>query len=232
MSIQALRKDIKILSNFKKAAVSQRFFKTNKGDYGYGDKFVGIIVPVSRMLAKKHSDLSFAEIKRLLGSPVHEERLIALLVLVNNFAQGNAAAKKKIYQFYLANTASVNNWDLVDLSADKILGNYILDKPKTVLYRLVKSKNIWERRIAIVSTFHFIRRNLFADTLKLSEILLNDSHDLIHKAAGWMLREAGKRDEKVLVRFLNRHYRQMPRTMLRYAIERFPENTRKKYLAK
>ena len=232
MSIKSLRKDIKTLSDLKKAAVSQRFFKTNKGDYGYGDKFVGIIVPVSRMLAKKHSDLSFAEIKRLLRSEVHEERLIALLVLVNNFTNGNAAVKKQIYKFYLANTEKINNWDLVDLSADKILGVYILDKPKTVLYRLVKSKNIWERRIAIVSTFHFIRNNRFADTLKLSEILLSDSHDLIHKAAGWMLREIGKRDEKVLVRFLNRHYRQMPRTMLRYAIERFPEKIRKKYLAK
>jgi 3-methyladenine DNA glycosylase AlkD len=230
MSLIDLRKDISRLANLKKAAILQRFFKTGKGEYGYGDKFIGLIVPVSRELAKKHFDLSFPELKQLLRSLVHEERLIALLVLVNKFVKGNAAAQNRVYKFYLANTSKVNNWDLVDLSADKIVGTYLLNKPKNILYRLVKSQNIWERRIAIISTFAFIRRGQFNDTLKIARLLLKDKHDLIQKAVGWMLREVGKRSQPIEERFLKKYNRQMPRTMLRYAIERFPRRLKQAYL--
>src|SRR3989344_383997 len=222
-----IKKEILSKSDSEKAKVYQRFFKTGIGEYGEGDVFVGLTVPKSREIAKKFFNLELKEVKELLNSKIHEERLIGLLILVYNYPKN----KKKIFDFYLENTNRINNWDLVDLTADKIVGNYLIDKDKKLLYKLAKSGNLWERRISIVSTFHFIKNNKFEDSLKLSEILLKDNHDLIHKAAGWMLREIGKRDQEVLERFLLKHYTEMPRTMLRYAIERFDGDKRRFYLS-
>ena len=235
MSLNKLQSDIFKLKNPTKATFLSRFFKTGPGEYGEGDLFWGLTVPESRKLALKYQDLAFTEITELLESKVHEERLIALLILVHNFQRGDGGAKERIYKFYLRNTNYVNNWDLVDLSADKIVGAYLLDQPaggRDILYRLARSKNIWERRIAIIASFQFIKeKKESADTLNMAEILLTDSHDLIHKAVGWMLREVGKRaSEKALVKFLDKHAREMPRTMLRYAIERLPEKLRIGYL--
>jgi len=223
-----IKKEILSKSDSEKAKVYQRFFKTGIGEYGEGDVFVGLTVPKSREIAKKFFNLELKEVKELLNSKIHEERLIGLLILVYNYPKN----KKKIFDFYLENINRINNWDLVDLTADKIVGNYLIDKDKKLLYKLAKSGNLWERRISIVSTFHFIKNNKFEDSLKLSEILLKDNHDLIHKAAGWMLREIGKRDQEVLERFLLKHYTEMPRTMLRYAIERFDGDKRRFYLRK
>ena len=226
--LQRLRSDLGKLKNL----VLQRFFKTSKGEYGEGDVFLGITVPQSRKIAKKYSFLSFPEIEALLASKIHEERLIALLILVENFrkAKKDKMLQTQIYNFYLKNTKYINNWDLVDLSSEKIIGEFLFNEEKSILRQLAKSQNIWERRIAIVATYAFIKKNKFGETLALAEILLNDEHDLIHKAVGWMLREIGKRDNNVLEIYLQEHYKEMPRTMLRYAIERFPEDKRKKYL--
>ena len=224
-----LRKEIHSLSNPQKAKIYRRFFKTGKGEYGEGDIFLGITVPQSRKIAKKYADLKFNEITALLKSKINEERVIALLILVNNY-QKNEEKRKNIFDFYLKSTKYINNWDLVDLTADKILGHYISNKTKDILCKLSKSENLWERRIAIVSTFHFIKNNQFDETLKISKLLLKDKHDLIHKAVGWMLREVGKRSQSTLKTFLRAHYKKMPRTMLRYAIERFSPEERKAYL--
>jgi len=209
---------------------SQRFFKTGKGEYGEGDKFLGIRVPILREQAKKYQGIALKEIQRLLKSAFHEERLCAVLLLVRKFTKGNEEEKTVIYKLYLDNTKYINNWDLVDSSAYHIVGAYIENKDKQPLYKLSKSDRLWERRIAIMSTFHFIRKNQFDETLDLSKQLINDDEDLIHKAVGWMLREIGKRDLAVERAFLRAHYKKMPRTMLRYAIEKFPERERKKYL--
>lgn len=227
--IRNLRADLKKHSNAKKAKLLSRFFKTGEGQYGFGDVFLGITVPVSRQLAAKYNDLSYTEIGELLKSPVHEERLIALLILVYGF-QKKEMEQRRIYEFYLKHTRFINNWDLVDLSADKIVGGYLIDKPKTILYKLAASKNIWERRIAMIATFNFIKNKDYEDSLKIAEILLLDQHDLIQKAVGWMLREIGKRDERALKNFLQANYKKMPRTSLRYAIEKFPPSLRQKYL--
>lgn len=216
----------------EKTTVLQRFFKTGKGQYGEGDIFWGLTVPQSRTIAKKFKNLNIQEIKKLLTSPVHEVRLIALLILVEQFTNGDVIQQRIISNFYLKNTKHINNWDLVDLSASKILGRWLLDKDTTVLYKLIRSNNLWERRIAIVATYAFIRANQFKHTIKLSEKLLHDKHDLMHKAVGWMLREMGKRSIDDLINFLNKHSEIMPRTMLRYAIEKFPEKERRKYLKK
>ncbi len=229
MKASLVQQELKKLENKQQAKVLQGFFKTGKGQYGEGDIFLGIKVPDSRKIAKKFKDLPFNEIDILLHSKIHEERMVAILLLVHNFENGK---KEEIYKYYLKNTTKINNWDLVDLSAPKIVGNYLLNKDKDILYKLAKSQNLWEKRIAIVSTWTFIRERQFKDTLKISEILLNDKHDLIHKSIGWMLREVGKKDQKVLEEFLNKHIKQMPRTTLRYAIERFEENKRKSYLKK
>ncbi len=221
---------LKRLSNKNRAKISASFFKTGPGQYGEGDIFIGVTVPETRRVAKRFSQLSLLEDKELLKSKIHEERLLALLILVEQFNHGGSQTRTKIFNFYQQNIKQVNNWDLVDLSADKIVGAYLLDKPKDWLDVLAKSKNLWERRIAIVSTFYFIKQNKFDKTFALAEILLNDTHDLIHKAVGWMLREVGKRNDLVLEKFLNKHYQQMPRTMLRYAIERLEENKRLAYL--
>jgi 3-methyladenine DNA glycosylase AlkD len=223
---QRLRK----LGSRQQAAVSQRYFKTGPGEYGEGDIFVGVRVPVLRKLVKDYADLPLDEIKTLLRSPIHEERLLALFLMVHQAARGNDLVKKAVYKLYLDNTRFVNNWDLVDLSAQHIVGAYLADKNRSVLYDLAESDILWERRIAIMSTFHFIKNHDFADTVKIAVMLLRDHHDLIHKAVGWMLREIGKRDLKAEEAFLQVHYQKMPRTMLRYAIEKFPEPKRQRYL--
>ena len=212
------------------ASILQRFFKTGKGEYGEGDKFLGIKVPQIRKIAKRNNDLTFTEIQKALKSKFHEERLCALLILVNKYSTGDEKTKEKITNFYLANTKFINNWDLVDLTAPKILGKYLLNRDREILYTLSISESLWERRISILSTFEFIREKQFQDSLKIAKILLNDEHDLIHKAVGWMLREIGKRDLETEEKFLLKYYKTMPRTMLRYAIEKFPEKKRLAYL--
>lgn len=210
---------------------SRRFFKTGPGEYGEGDRFLGIGVPEIRKIARRFDKLSLPETERLLRSAFHEERLCALVILVNKSKKSDADALEAIYDLYLDNTEYVNNWDLVDTSAEHIVGRYLIDKDRTILYELAKSNVLWERRIAIMSTFYFIKNDEFSDTIKLAELLVRDEHDLIHKAVGWMLREVGKRNTEAEESFLNQHLPNMPRTMLRYAIEKFPENKRQKYLS-
>ena len=230
--LQQIKKELHALANPKKAKVLAGFFKTGKGEYGEGDVFLGIAVPETRKVAKKFTSLALSEIRELLHSPVHEERLASLFILMNKYNKSSTAEKKDIFDFYMQNAKSVNNWDLVDLSAAKIAGDYLLDKDKVVLYKLAKSGSVWERRIAIISTYEFIRNNQFDDTFKIAGLLLNDKHDLIHKAVGWMLREAGKRDQAAEEKFLKEHLKQLPRTTLRYAIERFSPLKKKQYLLK
>lgn len=230
--LDQLKKELKKMANKKQAEILAGFFKTSKGEYGEGNIFLGIKVPVQRSVAKRYYDLTLPDLEKLLDSKIHEYRLIALLILLRQYQAAERRDKKKLVDFYLQNTKNINNWDLVDLSGHYILGDYLLNKPRRILYHLAKSKNLWEKRIAVISTFAFIRKNEFNDTLKISEILLNDKHDLIQKAVGWMLREAGKRDRGVLENFLRQNYKIMPRTMLRYAIERFSERKRKFYLSK
>jgi 3-methyladenine DNA glycosylase AlkD len=212
------------------AAVSTRFFKTGPGEYGDGDVFIGVRVPAIRKVAKEFKGLHLPEVESLLHSEIHEERLFALVILVLQFEKGNDATRKRIYDLYLANTQHINNWDLVDLSAPQIVGGYLESRSRKPLYRLAKSSSLWERRICILATFHFIRQGDFADTLTIAESQLGDQEDLIHKAVGWMLREVGKRDLATLEGFLGKHCRAMPRTTLRYAIERFSEEKRLGYL--
>lgn len=230
MSINDLKKELKEKSNLEKAKFLQRFFKTGKGEYAEGDKFIGITVPVLRKLSKKYKDLSFPELKKLITSKIHEERLISLFILIIQFEKGDEKVKERIYKFYLEHLKGVNNWDLVDLSAPNIIGVSLINKEKNILYEFAKSNDLWKKRISILSTFQFIKNYQFEDTLAISEILLNDKHDLIHKAVGWMLRETGKRNLKVEEDFLKSRYKNMPRTMLRYAIEKFPEIKRQAYL--
>lgn len=224
-------KELKKYSSPKKAAILQRFFKTKKGEYGEGDKFIGVVVPDIRKVVKSYQDLDLAEVVLSLHSPIHEERLCAVLILVTQYKKADAKQQKKIFQLYLKNYKFINNWDLVDLSAPNIVGAYLRDKPKDILYKLAKSKNLWQKRIAMLATFDDIYHKKSEETIKIAKILLHDEHDLIHKAVGWMLREVGKRvDEKVLLKFLDEYYRTMPRTSLRYAIERLPEAKRLAYL--
>lgn len=233
--LELLLLEINKSANPKKAELLSRFFKTGPGQYGEGDVFLGITVPVSRKIALKYKNLSFPEISKLLSSKIHEERLIALLILVNQFEHGQENTRKKIFEFYLAHTKFINNWDLVDLSAPNIVGMYLLGKKdRKILTRLARSNNLWERRIAIISTLAFIvKAKEYKDTFEISTILLHDKHDLIHKAVGWMLREVGKRiSESVEREFLDLYYQEMPRTMLRYAIERFDSKSRMYYLKK
>ena len=210
--------------------VLQRFFKTGPGEYGEGDRFLGVRVPAIRKLARECDALGAKELRDLLKSTFHEERLLALVILVRRFSGGTEGERQRIYRFYLAHTRCINNWDLVDLSAEHIVGAYLMDKSRQPLHDLAVSSFLWERRMAIVSTFHFIRRGDFDATLQVARMLLDDKEDLIHKATGWMLREVGKRDLKVEKQFLKEHYRMMPRTMLRYAIEKLAERRRQQYL--
>jgi len=228
--LNELRKEIKTISSPEISKTMQWFFKTGKGDYGEGDVFVGLKVPTQRKLAHGFKDLVLADLKILLSSPVHEERLISLFILVDKYEKGDDKEKEAIFRFYLKNRKGINNWDLVDLSAPKIIGKHLLKKNKSLLFKFALSKNLWERRIAVLSTYEFIRNNDFDVTLQISELLLHDKHDLIQKAVGWMLREVGKKDLRAEESFLKIYYKKMPRTMLRYAIEKFPETKRKKYL--
>lgn len=212
------------------AGFLQGFFKTGPGQYGEGDIFLGIRVPVVRKLAEEYKDLPLKETLTLLKSPYHEARLFALISMVNAFEKGDETIQEKIYKLYLANTGYINNWDLVDVSAPKIVGAYLFTKSRKPLYQLARSKSLWERRIAVLATFYFIKNKQFDDCLRIAEILLKDKEDLIHKAAGWMLREVGKRDTKIAEAFLQQHCHAMPRTMLRYAIERFSPAKRKRLL--
>ena len=228
--ITELKSKIKSLADKKVAETMQWFFKTGKGDYGEGDVFIGLKVPVQRKLAKEFKDLSLTEIKELLTSIVHEERLISLIILIDKYQKADEKGKYEIFNFYLKNRKGINNWDLVDISAPKIIGKHLLEKDKSILFKFALSKNLWERRIAILSTWEFIKNNNYKPTLQIAGILLKDKHDLIHKAVGWMLREIGKKEIAVEEKFLKSCYKKMPRTMLRYAIEKFPETKRKKYL--
>ncbi|MFA6430227.1 MAG: DNA alkylation repair protein [Candidatus Paceibacterota bacterium] len=232
IDFQNVKKDLINISDFSRVDILQRFFKTKKGEYGEGDIFLGIFVPNIRKISKKYGDLYIEDIKELLYSKIHEERLCALLILVNQFEEGNEEKKKKIFDFYIRNVRQVNNWDLVDLSAPKIVGTYLLNKPKKVLYKFSESKNLWERRVSIISTFAFIKEGNFIDTLRISKVLLKDEHDLIQKAVGWMLREVGKREEPILEGFLIKNHKNTSRTTLRYAIEKFPESKRQFWLRK
>jgi len=238
MLIVTIKKELKTKANPGQAVNCARFFKTNPGQYGAGDKFLGLTVPAQRVVAKKYyQHITLSEVGELLASPYHEYRLTGALILVAKYQQAqkvnNAVDQKKIVDFYLKNIKGINNWDLVDLTASRIVGDYLLHQPKTarqLLYRLAKSDNLWSRRISIIATMAFIDQGQFTDTLKLAKMLLADQHDLMHKAVGWMLREVGKKDHRVLVQFLDQHTQHMPRTMLRYAIEKFPEITRRAYL--
>ena len=230
MTVHEIRRKLRKLGNKQRAKVSQGFFKTAPGEYGEGDVFWGIKVPELRKLAKECQDITVKEVKQLVRSSIHEERLLALLILVLMYSKGNETTKKRIYELYLKNTKFINNWDLVDGSAEYIVGDFLMDKSKKPLYSLAKSSDLWERRIAIMSSFHFIKRHEFSQTLKISRMLLSDEEDLIHKAVGWMLREVGKRHLPTEEKFLKEHYKKMPRTMLRYAIEKFPESKRQRYL--
>jgi 3-methyladenine DNA glycosylase AlkD len=230
--LEKMKRELLQLSDSDHAKILLGFFKTGKGQYGEGDLFLGIRVPEQRKVAKKYTKLGLNGIQKLLDSKYHEHRFTALVILINKYQQAEESGKGEIFRFLLKNTENINNWDLVDLSAPRIIGDYLVDKDRSILYELAKSKNLWERRISILATFKFIANNDFEDALKISEILLEDKHDLIHKAVGWALREIGKRDQKMEEKFLNENACNMPRTMLRYAIEKFEETKRKTYLTK
>jgi 3-methyladenine DNA glycosylase AlkD len=225
-----IQQEIRSQADQEKARHAQRFFKTAPGEYGAGDKFLGVRVPVLRSLSKKYKNIPLPDAFTLLQSEFHEERLLALFILVLIFKKDKEPDQKQIYDFYLAHTKYINNWDLVDSSAHLIVGPYLQQKDRSILYDLAKSKLLWDRRIAMLSTFHYIRQHDFTDALNIAEILLKDQEDLMHKAVGWMLREIGNRDLPTEETFLKKYYHQMPRTMLRYAIEKFPEPKRKDYL--
>lgn len=232
ISCKSLQTQMRALADPKIAEHSQRFFKTAKGEYGEGDVFLGIRVSPIRQLAKQHTQISLSAAIKLLHSKYHEERLLAVIILVNKFKKSSATEQKAIYDAYLAHTHLINNWDLVDSSAHQIVGGYLLERNRSRLNRLSNSSSLWERRISIIATLHFIRLSQFEDTLRISRTLLNDQEDLIHKAVGWMLREMGKKEVDVLVSFLDQHASSMPRTMLRYAIEKFEPDKRQHYLKK
>jgi 3-methyladenine DNA glycosylase AlkD len=232
VTAKAIERRLHSLADATIAKHHLRFFKCGPGQYGEGDAFLGIKVPTLRTLSKEFTPAPVAELILLLQSRWHEARLLALMILVRKYERGEDAIHDEIYRSYLGNTHRINNWDLVDASAPHIIGAHLLERDRAVLYELAKSESLWERRIAIVATQHFIRHDQFDDTLRIAEILLDDRHDLIHKASGWMLREVGKRNQPLLERFLHKHAKRMPRTMLRYAIERLPENLRRTYMAR
>ena len=225
------REEIRALANKEIAQHSLRFFKTDKGEYGHGDLFLGVRAPKIRLIAKKHIDISITDMKTLIQSKYHEERFLGLIILVNKYAKTkDKKNRNQLYKIYVSSFKYINNWNLVDVTCPHVTGKHLIDKDRTILYKWAKSEDLWAKRIAMVSTFSFIRKNDLEDTFKIAEILLHDEHDLIHKAVGWMLREAGKRDLKREETFLKKYYKTMPRTMLRYSIEKFPETKRQKYL--
>jgi 3-methyladenine DNA glycosylase AlkD len=227
-----IRNELMLLGDPDRAKKLAGFFKTGKGQYGEGDVFLGIPVPEQRKVSKKYVGLSCEDLLELLRSEIHEYRLTALLIMVIKYGKADDSGKKEIFDYYLKNTEFVNNWDLVDLTAPKIVGDFLVNRDRSILFELVKSVSLWERRIAVLATFYFIRNNDFDDALTISKLLLSDQHDLIHKAVGWMLREIGKRDQEVLEEFLREYSSQMPRTMLRYSIEKFDKEKRKQFLKK
>ncbi|PIS41813.1 MAG: DNA alkylation repair protein [Candidatus Kerfeldbacteria bacterium CG08_land_8_20_14_0_20_42_7] len=231
MTAVKVKNEIKTFGSKKRAQHSLYFFKTGKGEYGEGDKFLGLTISEQRSIAKKYQDLSLREIQKLLDSSYHEQRMVGLIILTLQFSKAATAQKNDIYSLYIKNTHNINNWDLVDVTAHIIIGQFLLERPRKQLYVFAQSNNLWEKRIAIISTYAFIRQGQFSDTLKIAKILLRDEHDLIHKAVGWMLREVGNRDKKAEKVFLDAYAYVMPRTMLRYAIEKFPEKERQKYLS-
>ena len=228
MRLADLRKELSAAADPERARSSAWFFKTAKGQYGHGDRFIGLTVPTMRRIARRYIRLPLTDVKKLLASPIHEHRSVALEILVAQYERENS---REIFDFYLKHTGFVNNWDLVDGSAPYIVGQHLLTRPRKILYRLAKSRNLWERRIAIVSTQTLIRAGEIEDTFAIAKLLLDDEHDLIHKAVGWMLRETGKQSAPALLRFLKENYSALPRTTLRYAIERFPAPQRKRLLA-
>lgn len=232
MTAKEIQQELEMYIDPVKKEYLPKFFKTGKGQYGEGDKFLGIVVPNVRLVAKKHREKSFETVKELMRSEYHECRLCGLLILVERFKKNDEKDRKEIYEFYLSQTERINNWDLVDLSASYIVGEYLKDKSREPLYRLAESELLWEQRIAVVSTYAFIKNSDFTDIYALAEKLLIHEHDLMRKAIGWMLREAGKRNKDLLVTFLEKYCLVMPRTMLRYAIEKFPEEERKYYMRK
>ena len=227
---ESVREKLKQLADPQQAVNLRRFFKTGKGQYSEGDIFLGIKVPIQRVLVKSAYTIEVNEVTNLLHSKIHEERMTALLILVTKFEKGDEKMKQTIFNLFIDNTKWINNWDLVDVTVPKVIGTHLLHRDKSILYTFSESESLWERRIAIVSTFTFIRDNQFNDTLLIAKLLLNDTHDLIHKATGWMLREVGKRDQNTLEEFIKKYYSSIPRTTLRYAIEKFPEALRKSYL--
>ena len=231
MTAAAIVRRLRALGSPARAGGVAAFFKTGPGEYGEGDRFFGIKVPEIRQLTRECRDISESTIVGLLRSPWHEARLLALCILVDRYERGDARTRAGIYRLYLRHRDRVNNWDLVDCSAEHIVGPQIIDGDRAVLRRLVRSRSVWDRRIAVLATFHFIRNRKYGETLALARILLADEHDLMHKAVGWMLREIGKRDRPVLERFLRTYAHRMPRTMLRYAIERFSAPDRRRYLS-
>jgi 3-methyladenine DNA glycosylase AlkD len=231
-SLTAVRNALRDAGSPKDAVFLQRFFKTGPGQYGEGDQFLGIRVPATRTLARRFADLPLPDVEKLLHDKFHEARLLALVLLVGRYERGDDAERQRVYRLYLANTDRINNWDLVDLSAPDIVGAHLETRSRAPLDKLATSKSLWERRIAIVATYWFIRLRHFDDTFRIATALLDDKHDLIHKAVGWMLREVGKRDESALERFLDRHAKTMPRTALRYSIERMTPERRRHYMAR
>jgi 3-methyladenine DNA glycosylase AlkD len=231
-SLTAVRNALRDAGSPKDAVFLQRFFKTGPGQYGEGDQFLGIRVPATRTLARRFADLPLPDVEKLLHDKFHEARLLALVLLVGRYERGDDAERQRVYRLYLANTDRINNWDLVDLSAPDIVGAHLETRSRAPLDKLATSKSLWERRIAIVATYWFIRLRQFDDTFRIATALLDDKHDLIHKAVGWMLREVGKRDESALERFLDRHAKTMPRTALRYSIERMTPERRRHYMAR
>lgn len=230
MTGRALHRQLLALRSAPRAAILQRFFKTGPGEYGAGDRFLGITVPVLRRLARAHQALPLAGVGALLQSPWHEERLLALLILVRRYDRAAPSEREAIYRLYRRRRARINSWDLVDCSAEHIIGAHLRHADRSSLQALAGSRRVWDRRIAVMATFHYIKRGEYQVTLQIARLLLDDEHDLIHQAVGWMLREVGKRDQAVEEAFLRRHAHRMPRTMLRYAIERFPPALRRRYL--
>lgn len=229
-TVSGLKRELRKFASKERAEISIRFFKTGKGEYAEKDKFIGLTVPKLRELALKYKNLDLADLEKLLKSPIHEDRYAVLEILVARCEESNETGKNKIVKLYLRNTEYINNWDLVDTSAEYVIGRYSEKTGFGLLQKLAGSKNLWEKRMAIVSTFYFIKKNNFAPTLKITEFLMKDNHDLIHKACGWMIREVGKKNLAIEKKFLEKHIKKMPRTMLRYAIERFPEPERKRFL--
>lgn len=229
-ALASVRRDIRKVASPDRAATHKWFFKTGPGEYGAGDRFLGATVPQLRTIARQYRDMPLKYVVTLLHSPWHEERLLALFILVGQYVRADARVRQTIHELYLRNTKSINNWDLVDASAAQIVGAHLETRDRRVLRRLARSTSLWERRIAMIATYHFIKQGDFRDALAVAELLLKDDHDLIHKAAGWMLREVGKRDRRAAERFLRKYSRAMPRTMLRYAIEKFPQPLRRKYM--